>query len=208
MDTGSGMDAATHTHIFEPFFTTKDPGKGTGLGLATAYGIVKQSQGFIWVYSEVGQGTVFRIYLPRVDQVADIEQLTQNAEAAPGGTETVFLVEDEAAVRQVTRIYMESKGYKVLEAANAGEALQTFQSYDEPIHLMITDMVMPGMGGLDLARSVLGMRPSLSVVIVSGYTDRALDLESSDIGARFLRKPFSLDTLARLVRSMMDKKPM
>jgi len=208
MDTGSGMDAATQAHIFEPFFTTKDPGKGTGLGLATAYGIVKQSQGFIWVYSEVGQGTVFRIYLPRVDQVVDIEQLSQNAETAPGGTETVFLVEDEAAVRNVTRIYMESKGYKVLEAANAGEALQTFQSYDEPIHLMITDMVMPGMGGLDLARSVLGMRPSLGVIIVSGYTDRALDLESSDIGAHFLRKPFSLDTLARLVRSMMDKKPM
>jgi PAS domain S-box-containing protein len=206
MDTGTGMDAATQAHIFEPFFTTKEPGKGTGLGLATAYGIVKQSQGFIWVYSEVGQGTVFRIYLPRIDQVADIDQLSQQAEAAPGGTETVFLVEDEAAVRKVTKIYMESKGYKVLEAANAAEALQTFQSYDEPIHLMITDMVMPGMGGLDLARSVLKMRPSLTVVIVSGYTDRALDLESSDIGAQFLRKPFSLDTLARLVRSMMDKK--
>jgi nitrogen-specific signal transduction histidine kinase/ActR/RegA family two-component response regulator len=205
MDTGSGMDATTQAHIFEPFFTTKDPGKGTGLGLATAYGIVKQSQGFIWVYSEVGQGTIFRIYLPRIDQAVDIEQLSQNAEAAPGGAETVFLVEDEAAVRKVTRIYMESKGYKVLEAGDAGEALQTFRSYDQPIHLMITDMVMPGIGGLDLARSALELRPSLAVVIVSGYTDRAIDVESSAIGAQFLRKPFSLDTLARLVRSMMDK---
>jgi len=206
MDTGTGMDAATQAHIFEPFFTTKDPGKGTGLGLATAYGIVKQSQGHIWVYSEVGQGTVFRIYLPRIDQVVDIDGPAEKEEATPGGTETVFLVEDEAAVRKVTRIYMESKGYKVLEAANAAEALQTFQSYDGPIHLMITDMVMPGMGGLDLARGVLEMRPSLAVVIVSGYTDRAIDAESSDIGAQFLHKPFSLDTLARLMRSMMDSK--
>lgn len=206
MDTGSGMDADTQAHIFEPFFTTKDPGKGTGLGLATAYGIVKQSQGFIWVYSEIDQGTVFRIYLPRIDQAAGQDELSQPAEPAPGGTETVFLVEDEAAVRRVTRIYMESKGYKVLEAADAGEALQTFQTYDGPIHLMITDMVMPGIGGLDLARTVAELRPSVAVIIVSGYTDRAIDAESSDIGAQFLRKPFSLDALARLVRSMMDKK--
>jgi PAS domain S-box-containing protein len=202
-DTGIGMDAATQVHIFEPFYTTKEAGKGTGLGLATVYGIVKQSNGFIWVYSEPHKGSIFKIYLPCVDAAADsIVSLQPVVPSA--GTETILLVEDEAALRNVWRVYMESKGYTVLEAGNAKEAMKICQSHDRPIHVLITDIVMPGLGGLDLAKSALELRPALSVVLVSGYTDRPLDREAIGFG-KFLQKPFSFEALARTVRSLLDK---
>ena len=202
-DTGIGMDTETQLHIFEPFYTTKEAGKGTGLGLATVYGIVKQSQGFVWVYSELGKGSSFKIYLPRVDLVAVAQHASQSVEATPVGTETILLVEDEAAVRDVTCAYLESKGYTVLEASNAKEALNIGKSHQGPIHVLITDMVMPGLGGLELAKFALELWPRLAVVIMSGYTDRVLDSEAIGIGARFLQKPFSLDALARTVRSLL-----
>jgi two-component system, cell cycle sensor histidine kinase and response regulator CckA len=203
-DTGTGMDSETQVHIFEPFFTTKEAGKGTGLGLATVYGIVKQSNGFIWVYSEPGKGSIFKIYLPRIDAGADSDESLQPTHAPSAGTETILLVEDEAALRNVCRVYLESKGYAVLEAGNAKEAMKICQSYDRTIHVLITDIVMPGVGGLELAKFALELRPALSVVLVSGYTDRSLDREAIRY-AKFLQKPFSFDALARTVRSLLDK---
>jgi CheY-like chemotaxis protein len=203
-DTGMGMNAETQVHIFEPFYTTKEAGKGTGLGLATVYGIVKQSNGFIWVYSEPDKGSIFKIYLPRVDAVADSDESLQPVQVPTAGTETILLVEDEAVLRNVCQVYLESKGYTVLEAGNAKEAMKICQSHDRPIHVLITDIVMPGLGGLELAKSALELRPALSVVLVSGYTDRALDREAIGFG-RFLQKPFSFDALARTVRSLLDK---
>src|SRR3984893_6905456 len=203
-DTGTGMDAETQFHIFEPFFTTKGVGKGTGLGLATVYGIVKQSHGFIWVYSEPGKGSIFKIYLPRLDVPADSDESLQPVQVPAGGAETILLVEDEAVLRNVCRVYLESKGYTVLEAGNAKEAMKICQSYDRPIHVLITDIVMPGLGGLELAQSALELRPALAVVLVSGYTDRPLDREAIGF-KKFLQKPFSFDALARTVRSLLDK---
>jgi PAS domain S-box-containing protein len=203
-DTGTGMDAETQCHIFEPFFTTKEAGKGTGLGLASVYGIVKQSHGFIWVYSEPGHGSIFKIYLPCVDVAADSDESLQSVQVPSGGVETILLVEDEAALRKVCRVYLETKGYTVLEAGNAKEAMKICQSYDRPIHLLITDIVMPGLGGVELAKSALELRPALAVVLVSGYTDRRLDREEIDFG-EFLQKPFSFDALARAVRLLLDK---
>ena len=203
-DTGIGMNAETQVHIFEPFYTTKEAGKGTGLGLATVYGIVKQSNGFIWVYSEPDKGSIFKIYLPRVDAAADSDESLQPVHAPSAGTETILLVEDEAALRNVCRVYLESKGYTVLEAGNAKEAMRICQSHDRPIHVLITDIVMPGPGGLELAKSALELRPALSVVLVSGYTDRPLEREAIGFG-KFLQKPFSFNALARTVRSLLDK---
>lgn len=203
-DTGIGMDAATQVHIFEPFYTTKEAGKGTGLGLATVYGIVKQSNGFIWVYSEPDKGSIFKIYLPRIDAAADSDENLQLVQVPSAGTETILLVEDEVVLRNVCRVYLESKGYTVLEAGNAKEAMKTCQSHDHPIHVLITDIVMPGLGGLELAKSALEIRPELSVVLVSGFTDRPLDREAISFG-RFLQKPFSFDALARTIRSLLDK---
>jgi two-component system cell cycle sensor histidine kinase/response regulator CckA len=203
-DTGTGMDAETQVHIFEPFFTTKEAAKGTGLGLATVYGIVKQSHGFIWVYSEPDKGSIFKIYLPRVDAAADSGESLQPDPVPSGGDETLLLVEDEAALRNVCRVYLESKGYTVLEAGHAKEAMKICQSYDRPIHLLITDIVLPGLGGLELARSALELRPTLAVILVSGYTYRELDHEAIGFG-EFLQKPFSFDALARTVRSLLDR---
>jgi PAS domain S-box-containing protein len=203
-DTGTGMDAETQVHIFEPFYTTKEAGKGTGLGLASVYGIVKQSHGFIWVYSEPDKGSIFKIYLPRVDAAADSGESLEPLQVPSAGTETILLVEDEGTLRNVCRVYLESKGYTVLEAGNAKAAMKICQNHDGPIHVLVTDMVMPGLGGLELAKSALEMRPALSVVLVSGYTDRALDREAISF-AKFLQKPFSFDALARTVRSLLDK---
>jgi two-component system cell cycle sensor histidine kinase/response regulator CckA len=203
-DTGVGMDTETQLHIFEPFFTTKEIGKGTGLGLATVYGIVKQSQGFIWVGSEPGKGSIFKIYFPRLD-VPATEQAAQPILETLSGFETILLAEDEIALRDVSRVYLESKGYVVLEAANAKEALSICEKYEAPIHALITDVVMPGLGGLELARLVLKMRPGLAVVLVSGYTDRAMDIESCGSGTKFLQKPYSLDALGRTLRALLPR---
>ncbi|HYL12856.1 MAG TPA: PAS domain S-box protein [Terriglobales bacterium] len=204
-DTGTGMDAEIQAHIFEPFFTTKDAGKGTGLGLATVYGIVKQSRGFIWVYSELAKGTTFKIYLPRIDVPTDTEQVSPVTKIAPGGSETILLVEDELALRLVSRVYLESKGYAILEAGNATEALKICRSYKREIQVLITDMVMPGLGGIELAKAALELRPELSIILVSGYADRTPSDDARAIGARFLQKPFSLDALARLVRARIEE---
>ena len=204
-DTGVGMSAETQLRIFEPFFTTKDEGKGTGLGLATVYGIVKQSHGFIWVYSEIGRGSSFTVYLPCLDAAPAQEQIVQGEEAL-GGNETILLTEDDPGLRDVGRIYLESKGYTVLVAQNANEAINRCKTYKDPIHLLITDMVMPGRSGLELVKAALEIRSTLAVILMSGYTDRVLDISSLGFEARFLQKPFSLDALARLVRTLLDKK--
>jgi PAS domain S-box-containing protein len=203
-DTGVGMDTETQLRIFEPFFSTKGEGGGTGLGLATVHGIVKQNHGFIWVYSELGKGSTFKIYLPRLDS-AVTEPSSRPLQVTSGGTETILLVEDETVLRNMSRVYLESKGYTVLDASNANEALGLCRNYQKPIHVLITDMVMPGLGGSELAKSVLELRPGLAVVLMSGYTDRALDSEAAGIEAQFLQKPFSLDALGRTVRFLLSK---
>jgi two-component system cell cycle sensor histidine kinase/response regulator CckA len=203
-DTGTGMDVETQLHIFEPFFTTKELGKGTGLGLATVYGLVKQNHGFIWFYSEAGKGSVFKIYLPRVDVEADSDEGLQRVQVPSGGLETILLVDDEAVLRDVCGVYLESKGYTVLKAGDAKEAMTICRSYDHPIHLLITDIVMPGMGGFELAKSALELRPALAVILVSGCTDRRLDRAAIGCG-KFLHKPFGFDALDRTIRSLLDK---
>lgn len=202
-DTGCGMCAETQVRIFEPFFTTKEVGKGTGLGLATVYGIVKQGHGFIWLYSELCKGTTFKIYLPRVDAPEDAEQVARLVE--PGGFETILLVEDDGALRAVSRAHLESRGYNVLEAGDTTKAMEICNSRSGPIHLLITDMVMPGMRGIELANAMLAVRPGLAVILVSGYTDITLNTEDIGSDKSFLPKPFSLDTLTRRVRSLLDK---
>jgi PAS domain S-box-containing protein len=203
-DTGVGIDAETRTRIFEPFFTTKEQGKGTGLGLATVYGIIKQSEGFIWVYSEVERGTTFKIYLPRVAAPVSAEAAEVVA-AVQGGNETILLVEDEGTLLKVASEYLQSKGYRVLEAGTGTEAVKLCQDYSGKIDLLVTDMVMPGMGGPEVAKVAMKMRPGLKVIYVSGYTDRAVDKESLGPDAAFLQKPFSLDALARRIRELVSK---
>jgi two-component system, cell cycle sensor histidine kinase and response regulator CckA len=205
-DTGVGMDAATKAHIFEPFFTTKGPGKGTGLGLATVYGIVKQNNGFIWVYSEPEVGTTFKIYLPRYTH-PDGEAAAPPAappQALPRGAEIVLLVEDEPVVRRLTRELLEMQGYAVLEAAGGEEALE-ISGRQERIDLLLTDMVMARISGRELADRLRARRPELKVLYMSGYTDdtvvrRGL-LERS---LAFIQKPFSQELLARKVREVLD----
>jgi len=203
-DTGTGMDEQTKAHIFEPFFTTKELGKGTGLGLATVYGIVKQSGGFIWLYSEPGHGTSFKIYMPRVDESA--ERATPAAAAPlPRGTETILVVEDAPAVRAVTRQVLERQGYTVLEAPNGGAALVLATKHHGPIHLLLTDVVMPGVNGRQLAEQLARPRPDMMVLFTSGYTDDSVVrhgvLES---GIAYLQKPFTPDGVARKVREVLD----
>jgi two-component system, cell cycle sensor histidine kinase and response regulator CckA len=206
-DTGYGMDSRTQARIFEPFFSTKGTGKGTGLGLATVYGIVKQSDGSIWVYSEPGQGTTFKIYLPRAEAIAgDLDPRIEALAPPPQGWETVLVVEDEETLRDIVREGLTAAGYAVLEARHAGEALRVCDQYRDPIHLLITDTVMPGLGGRELAQRMKALRPEIKVLYMSGYTDDAVvrhGVLTEQVA--FLQKPFSLDTLARKVRAELDK---
>jgi two-component system, cell cycle sensor histidine kinase and response regulator CckA len=205
-DSGVGMDAATQAHIFEPFFTTKEQGKGTGLGLATVYGVVKQSGGFIWVYSEVGKGTCFKIYLPRVDQPAEAPGAVLPFADVPRGTETVLLSEDEQDVREVAREFLESGGYTVIEAQNGAEALRLGMTHSGKIDLLITDMVMPGMRGQELAARLAQQRNDLRVLYMSGYSEHsAADGVQSDQRMRLLTKPFSRSVLLRTVRELLNE---
>lgn len=205
-DTGIGMDEETQSHIFEPFFTTKELGRGTGLGLATVYGIVKQSGGEVWVYSELGRGTSFKIYLPRLGRKAST--LGAEPDAAPKmpvGTETVLLVEDEEIVRSLAREVLEMTGYTVLEAGNGREALAVAEQHPEPIHLLLTDVVMPQINGREVAERLAAAHPQMKVLYVSGYTDQTIARHGVlEAGLFFLQKPFSPSTLAQKVREVLD----
>jgi PAS domain S-box-containing protein len=206
-DNGSGMDTDVRSRIFEPFFSTKGPGKGTGLGLSTVYGIVKQSGGNIWVYSEPGQGSTFKIYLPRVDSASEAEGGRGGWGAAPRGAETLLLAEDEAQVRQIAHQILETLGYVVLTAENGEQALAIAKEYEHEIHLMVTDVVMPVMGGRELVENLAKLRPETAVIYMSGYTDDAIVRHGlMDEGLSFIQKPFTADALARKVRSVLDER--
>jgi signal transduction histidine kinase/CheY-like chemotaxis protein len=204
-DTGVGMTAETKAHIFEPFFTTKGKGKGTGLGLATVYGIVEQSGGTIWVYSELGQGTVFKIYLPPVSEIPAAEgHLKTETDTTALGSETILVVEDEEGVRSLVRLALESGGYKVLETENPESALAKCADYDGPIHLLLTDVVMPQMSGPLVAEKVNSLRPSIKVLYMSGYTDDAVvrhGVLSEDMP--FIQKPFTPMALRKKIREVL-----
>jgi signal transduction histidine kinase len=202
-DTGAGMDAETRARVFEPFFTTKEQGKGSGLGLATVYGMVRQSAGYIWVYSEPGHGTVFKIYLP-VTRIASGAEPTADTLAGLRGWETVLLVEDEDAVRALAREVLRRHGYVVLEARHGVDALRVAERHRDAIHLLITDVVMPHMGGRELGRRLTAARPAMRTLFMSGYTHHALLHEDLTPGAEFIHKPFTPALLARRVRSILD----
>ena len=206
-DTGHGMDAKTMARIFEPFFTTKEEGKGTGLGLATVYGIVRQSGGTVNVYSEPGRGTTFKVYLPRIegDRAAEAGAAVV---AAPGGTETILLVEDAEALRLLVRELLENAGYTVLDADTPDKALSMVESTPGPIHLLLTDMVMPRMNGQELAGRIAALKPEARVVFMSGYSDQAMgDQSTLEPGALFLQKPFTVDALLTIIRRALDAAP-
>jgi CheY-like chemotaxis protein len=202
-DNGHGMDEATQARIFEPFFTTKDPGKGTGLGLSTVYGIVKQSGGHIWVDSEPGRGATFTIYLPAVDEAADVA--APAPDDAPRGSETILVVEDESEVRALVREVLQERGYRVVEAAGPREALHLAADARQRFDLILTDVVMPQMTGPALADLLIAEQPGLPVLFMSGYADSAVvEHGVLQTGRAYLQKPFTPIQLARVVRRVLD----
>jgi CheY-like chemotaxis protein len=202
-DTGHGMSPEVQSRIFEPFFTTKEVGKGTGLGLATVYGIAKQSGGHVGVYSEVGVGTTFKVYLPRVDPAGGAARPPSQFRSPPRGTETVLVVEDEDAVRALTRHVLQQSGYTVVEAADGGAGVRAAEG--RVIDLLVTDVVMPGLGGRELAERLRASRPELRVLYLSGYTDDAVVRHGVlHDRANFLQKPFTPASLAQKVRDVLD----
>lgn len=204
-DNGIGMDAETRAHIFEPFFTTKGGTRGTGLGLSTVYGIVKQSGGYIWVYSEPGSGTTFKVYLPRVEALAEPKPGIPEVRAASKGTETILLVEDEEGVRELCRIALEEQGYSLVVAENTKHALQLAGDFAGDIHLLLTDVVMPVMSGREMAKLISARNPKIRILYMSGYTDNVIDQGGIlERGVYFLQKPFTGRTLASKVREVLD----
>jgi CheY-like chemotaxis protein len=207
-DDGTGMDRETQTHIFEPFYTTKETGKGTGLGLATVYGAVKQNNGFINIYSEPGHGTTFSIYLPR-DATSKSSQSLLGGPAAPAprGQETILLVEDEQAILSMATIMLEEQGYTVLKADTPSKAIELAREHHEEIHLLITDVIMPEMNGRDLAKNIVTICPHLKHLFMSGYTADVISHHGVlDEGMNFIQKPFSLLKMATIVREVLDSK--
>jgi signal transduction histidine kinase/ActR/RegA family two-component response regulator len=206
-DTGYGMEASTKARIFEPFFTTKEPGKGTGLGLATVYGVVKQSSGYIFVDSEPGTGARFEIYLPQVrEQVQAVAEEERAAKLRPG-RETVLLVEDEADVRALTCEFLKAAGYQVLTAADGEEGLETGERFGDEIDVLVTDVVMPRLRGPELAKRLRHLLPDLKVVYMSGYTEEFSEVPNLLHGAYFLQKPFSRDALLRQIQDALKGRP-
>ncbi len=206
-DSGSGMDAETQAHIFEPFFTTKEKGKGTGLGLATVYGIVKQSGGYVWVYSEPGHGATFKIYLPRIEEEGSgcaAREPSETRSLPRGSSELVLLVEDEKGVRELAREYLETSGYRVIEAQDGHTALELATTHAGSIDVLFTDVVMPGIGGRELAERVAQIRPGIKILYMTGYTDRAIVHHGIlETDAVLLQKPFTLGTLAAKLREIL-----
>jgi two-component system cell cycle sensor histidine kinase/response regulator CckA len=206
VDTGVGITPEVREHIFEPFFTTKKKGKGTGLGLSTVYGIVKQSGGDIWVDSEPGLGTTFHIYLPRVDEPFEEMRKKVTREELPGGGETILVVEDEEDVRSLAVRILEKQGYKVLEASCGNDALVLSKERKEPIHMVLTDVVMPGMSGRQLADQLIHLHPKMKVLYMSGYTDNAVFHHGVlEEGVNYIHKPFTIDGLMKKMREVLDK---
>jgi CheY-like chemotaxis protein len=205
-DTGTGMSADTVAHIFEPFYTTKESGRGTGLGLSTVYGIVKQSEGYIWVYSELGRGSTFKVYLPRVDEPAEALSAAKAPVADQAGFETILLVEDQPQVRELAQMVLAGKGYSVIVAANAEEAERACEERGGEIHLLLTDVIMPGVSGRELAKRLTLRQPNLRVLYMSGYTFNVIAQGGMlEDGVAFLQKPFTPSTLAEKVREILDR---
>jgi len=206
-DTGTGIDPETQLHIFEPFFTTKGT-KGTGLGLSTVYGIVKQSGGYIWVSSELGKGTSFKIFLPRVVEIGEaavVQPAVADGARRKNGMETILLVEDEDNLRRLARQFLENQGYNVLEGADGAVAVQICTAHQGPIHLLLTDVIMPGMNGRELAQRITSVRPDIKVLYMSGYTENAISHNGLlDAGITLLQKPFTLPALKAKVREVLD----
>ena len=207
-DTGMGMTPEVRERIFEPFFTTKEKGKGTGLGLSTVYGIVQQSKGHIWVYSAQGRGTTFKIYLPRVNEPLEEIRKEVLKEELPRGNETILIVEDEEEVRKLAGKILERQGYRILETFNGDEALVVCERCRSPIHLMLADIVMPGMSGSELAKRLKPLYPEIKILYMSGYTDDAIVRHGVlEKGVNYIQKPFTMEGLARKVREVLDKNP-
>jgi CheY-like chemotaxis protein len=205
-DTGVGMTPEVKERVFEPFFTTKDKGKGTGLGLSTVYGIVKQSGGNIWVYSEPGKGTTFKIYLPRVDEPLEELKGEVEKEGFPQGSEAILIVEDDEDVRKFAARVLERQGYTVLVASEGSDALPLCGEYKKPIHMVLCDVVMPGLGGRELTDHLISLHPEMKVLYMSGYTENAIVHHGILIeGMNYIQKPFAVDGLVRKVREVLDK---
>jgi CheY-like chemotaxis protein len=203
-DTGSGMDETTKARIFEPFFTTKEPGKGTGLGLASVYGIAKQSNGYVWVYSELGQGTTFKLYFPRVRADAEPINAAPASSAMTKGNETIVLVEDEPTLRNVTAATLRSAGYTVLEANGSDAAVHLAEMHPGPIQLLLTDVVLPHMNGVELSKRLVALRPDLKVIFISGYGGEELARHISVApDAVLVEKPFSRQTLLTKIHTVL-----